>query len=134
MAPTHIAVVDDDRPVRTALARLLVARSFVATAYESGPQFIASLKTSVPDCLLLDVQMPEMDGIELLNYLTYSGFRIPTIIFTAHDDPFIRDQCLAAGAAAFLFKPIAEAGLIGAINEAVTRQGTPSKPCRSLTA
>ena len=112
----HVAVVDDDLPVRTALSRLLSASSFAPTAYESAHDLIVSLAVEVPDCLIADIHMPDMSGIELQYYLAYAGFKVPTIVITAQDDLELRAECKRAGAVAFLVKPFAEAELIAALN------------------
>jgi FixJ family two-component response regulator len=127
-AMTHVAIVDDDLPVRKALARLLNARSYRTETFESAREFIKSLKFSVPECLIIDVQMPEMTGIELQTYLSRSGLKIPTVIITAHDEPGVREQCYAAGAAAYLLKPLRENGLITAINTAMARASASGAP------
>jgi FixJ family two-component response regulator len=117
MRPTtpSIAIVDDDPSVLKALARLLSARSFNSRTYLSGPQFLASLSEWLPDCLIADLQMPEMTGLELQQNLIRNGIRIPTIIITAHDETGMRDRCKTAGAIAYLSKPVQDAMLFGAI-------------------
>lgn len=117
--PTSIAVIDDDLPVRKALLRLLNARRFSAAIYQSAQEFIDSLKETVPQCLIVDVQMPEMTGLELQHHLDRAGVKIPTVVITAYDEPGIRDQCLAAGASAFLVKPLDEQRLISVVTEAL---------------
>ena len=117
---TSIAVVDDDLPVRKALVRLLSARGFTASIYQSGQEFIDSLEDAMPpQCLIVDVQMPEMTGLELQNHLVSAGVKIPTVVITAYDEPGIRDQCLAAGATAFLVKPLDEERLISVVASAL---------------
>lgn len=115
--PTSIAVIDDDLPVRKALLRLLNARRFNAAIYQSAQEFIDSLTEAVPACLIVDVQMPEMTGLELQHHLASAGVKIPTVVITAYDEPSIRDQCLAAGATAFLVKPLDEQRLISVVTE-----------------
>jgi FixJ family two-component response regulator len=117
--PTSIAVVDDDLPVRKALVRLLSARCLSAATYPSAQKFIDSLANAVPQCLIVDVQMPEMTGLELQHHLDRAGIRIPTVVITAYDEPGIRDQCLAAGATAFLVKPLDEERLIAVVAKAL---------------
>ncbi len=122
----HIAVVDDDPPVRTALARLLSASGFIPVTYESANAFIDSLDDEIPECLIVDIHMPNMNGIELQMYLAYAGIKIPTIVITAQDDPDIRAQCYAAGAVAYLPKPLPDNGLIVAINDAMRGRDLPN--------
>jgi len=113
-----IAVVDDDASVRKALMRLLQASSYTVEIFGSASEFVASLKQRIPDCLIVDLQMPGMNGLELRISLTRAGIGIPTIIITAHDIPGSRDRCSTAGAAAYLLKPVQKKDLIAAIQAA----------------
>jgi FixJ family two-component response regulator len=113
-----IAVVDDDPPVLKALARLLGTRSFAAKTYLSAPQFLAALPEGLPDCLIADLQMPEMTGLELQLDLRRKGIYIPTIIITAHDEAGMRKRCEVAGAIAYLLKPVLDTSLFAAIDVA----------------
>ena len=113
-----IAIVDDDPSVLKALARLLRTRSFNVRTYQSGQQFLPSLADGPPDCLILDLQMPEMTGLELQKDLARKGIRIPTIIITAHDQAGMRERCNAAGAIAYLAKPLQDTSLFAAIDTA----------------
>lgn len=113
-----IAIVDDDPSVLKALSRLVSTRSFIAKTYQSGPQFLASLAEGLPDCLIADLQMPEMTGLELHQNLTRKGIPIPTIIITAHDEVGMRERCKAAGAIAYLSKPVQDTSLFTAIDVA----------------
>jgi len=115
---SRIAVVDDDTSVLKALARLLTARSFVAKTYQSAAQFLDSLAGDRPDCLIVDLQMPEMTGLELQQNLNARGLRIPTIIITAHDESGMRERCKSAGAIAYLSKPVQNTSLFAAIEAA----------------
>jgi len=113
-----IAIVDDDPSVLKALARLLGTRSFVTKTYLSAPQFLASLPEELPDCLIVDLQMPEMTGLELQLNLARRGVQIPTIIITAYDEAGMRERCKSAGAIAYLAKPVNDTSLFDAINAA----------------
>ena|ERR1700675_3993549 len=113
-----IAIVDDDPSVLKALARLLGTRSLNARTYRSGRQFLASLAEGLPDCLIIDLQMPEMTGLELQQDLARKGVRIPIIIITAHDEAGMRERCKALGAVAFLSKPLQDTSLFAAIDVA----------------
>jgi FixJ family two-component response regulator len=117
----RIAIVDDDASVRKALARLLSASSFDIETYGSARDFLASLKTSKPDCLVVDLHMPELTGFDLHRQLARSGVQIPTIVITAYNEPGLRERCQSAGAAAFLLKPLDGSTLIGVINAATGR-------------
>jgi FixJ family two-component response regulator len=122
-----IAIVDDDPSVLKALARLLGTRALKAKTYQSARLFLASLADGPPDCLILDLQMPEMTGSELQQDLARKGIRIPTIIITAHDETGMRERCKAAGAIAFLPKPIQDTSLFAAIEAACRFKGECSR-------
>jgi FixJ family two-component response regulator len=113
-----VAIVDDDASVRKALMRVLQASSYTVETFESAIEFLGSLNQHIPDCLIADLQMPNMGGLELRISLTRVGFEIPTIIISAHDEPGSRERCSAAGAAAYLLKPIQKKELIAAIKAA----------------
>lgn len=115
-----VAIVDDDSAVRKALTRLLGASAIRSRAYASGREFLDSLSADPPDCLIVDLHMPEMTGLELQAELAQTGARIPTIVITAHHDTGLRERCLAAGAAAYLTKPLDDVLLLTSISSAVT--------------
>lgn len=117
----HIAIVEDDESLRRATARLLTAYSFQVCTYASAKEFLASLELSQPACLILDLQMNEMTGLDLLHYLGGTDFRIPTIIVTAHDEAGTRHRCELAGAFGFLVKPPSLDALLEAIEAALSR-------------
>ena len=115
----RIAVVDDDAAVRKALMRLLEISSFDVQGFPSARDLLRDLTHSRPDCMILDLQMPNMSGLDLQQHLNRSGIRIPTVVVTAHDEPGARERCLATGAAAYLLKPIYKAALLKAIGLAI---------------
>ena len=124
MAKPQIAVVDDDESVCRALRRLLRSMAMDAEAFSSGQQFLDLLEAMPsyrPDCLILDVQMPGMNGLEVQQRLVKGGHRIPVVFITAHDDLGLREKALAAGAVAFLRKPFDDQLLIKTLREAVKR-------------
>jgi FixJ family two-component response regulator len=115
----RVAVLDDDRSVRKALARLLSASSFEIATYGSAREFLGSLDNERPECLILDLHMPDISGLDLQKYLSRSGIRIPTIVITAFNEPGVSERCRSEGATAFLLKPIHAATLIAAVNAAI---------------
>ena len=115
----RIAVVDDDASVRKALVRLLETSSYDAQGFPSACELLADLSEHLPDCLIVDLQMPDMNGLELQQYLAGAALKIPTVVITAHDEPGSRQLCLAAGAAAYLLKPVRKAALLAAISSAI---------------
>src|SRR5687768_9497728 len=104
-ASIRVALVDDDASVRKALARFLSASSFEITTFGSAREFLKSVKAATPECLVVDLQMPEITGLDLQRHLVRSGINIPTIVITAHSEPGLRERCQSAGASAFLVKP-----------------------------
>jgi FixJ family two-component response regulator len=113
-----VAIVDDDPSVLKALSRLLGTWSLVARTFQSGAQFLASLVDGCPDCLIVDLQMPGMTGLEIQRHLAREGIKIPTIVITAHGDAEMRARCEAAGAVACLPKPVSSSLLFAAIETA----------------
>jgi FixJ family two-component response regulator len=119
--PNYIAVVDDDPSVRRALGYLLRSRGFEAEVFDSAESFLeepALPGTRPYDCALIDVQMPGMTGLELQARLREIRPSLPVILFSAQDDPGIREQALSAGVVAFLRKPVTEEALLEGIAEA----------------
>jgi FixJ family two-component response regulator len=114
-----IAVVDDDSSVRKALAHLLTVKSYAANTFGSAKEFLQSLDQQKPNCLVLDLHMPECGGLDLQHHLLRNGIKIPTVIITAHDEIGLRERCSNAGASAFLVKPISVDILINAIDAAM---------------
>jgi FixJ family two-component response regulator len=116
-----IAIVDDDASVLKALSRSLRFRGLQTKAFESAQAFIGSLPAGLPDCLIVDLQMPEMTGLELHQYLTRNGIQIPTIIITAHSDAGVRARSDSTGIIAVLSKPFEKASLLAAIDVAKSK-------------
>ena len=120
-AQPFVAVVDDEESIRKSLRRLFMAADLDAVVYASGQEFLDSLRGRRPDCLVLDLQMPGLTGLEVQRILIGAGVRFPTIIITAHDEPETRGRCLAAGVAAYLCKPLHDEMLLEAIAEVMGR-------------
>lgn len=116
-----IAVVDDDESVRKAMCRLLRTAGFVSRGFAGGQEFLEAWLREPPDCVVLDLQMPGMSGIEVLGKLMGSGRAPVTIFITAHDHPGTREQCLRAGASAYLRKPLDRQTLLDAIQAALLK-------------
>jgi len=114
-----VAVVDDEESVRRALARMLGASQFDVDVFASGQEFLDSLRTRLPDCLILDYQMPGLTGRDVQRRLTLAQTQVPIIVVTAHDQPALREQCLADGAVAYVAKPLQRERLVGLIHEAI---------------
>jgi FixJ family two-component response regulator len=119
-----IAVVDDEEPVRTALMRLMRSAGLSVETFGSGPEFLESLETRLPDCVVLDLHMPRMEGFNVQAHLARKCAALPVIIVTGHDFPKARERAMAGGASAFLRKPVQDRTLLNAIStatECVTR-------------
>lgn len=116
-ASSWIAIVDDDPAVLKALSRLLRSRSFRAQTYGSAQKFLTALPNGLPMCLIVDLQMPDMNGLELHQHLISSGMDIPTILISAHGDATSRPD--ESTLVARLRKPLQEDILFSAIDRAV---------------
>jgi CheY-like chemotaxis protein len=112
--PPLIAVIDDDPATLKALSRLLRISGFAVVSFSSGGEFLDSLHERQPDCIVLDLQMPNLNGLDILHALRAEAV-LPAIIITAYDEPGLRAGCFAAGALAYLCKPVDEAVLLRAI-------------------
>jgi FixJ family two-component response regulator len=121
-ASPWIAIVDDDPAVLKALSRLLRTRSYRARTYGSGQELLAALPDELPDCLIVDLQMPEMNGLELQQHLVSSGVTIPTILISAKGDVALGER--ESGLVASLRKPLQEQALFEAIGKAVGSRST----------
>ena len=117
----HIAVVDDEEPIRKALMRLMRAAGLSVETFASGTEFLKSLEARMPDCVLLDLQMPHMNGFSVQAHLARKCAALPVIIITGHDLPNARERAMAGGASAFLCKPVHDRILLGAISAATER-------------
>jgi len=113
--PSLIAIVDDDKAVRDALSNLLESSGFGAEAFGSSEEFLQSQHFDKTVCLILDVRLPGLSGLELQSRLPEEKRTIPIIYITAHADERVRQQALGAGAVAFLYKPFNAEALLGAV-------------------
>ena len=111
-----ISIVDDDEGIRQALKSLIDSVGFRAEVFDSGEKFLNSPYLTQTDCLIADVRMPGMSGLELQDRLSAAGRSIPIVFISAHDDTEARARGLRAGAIDFLQKPFSEDSLLGAIS------------------
>ena len=114
-----LSLVDDDPSVRKATGRLIKSFGFTVEIFASGEELLCFGSLRITSCLVLDVQMPGMNGLQLQSHLAVAGYRIPIIFITAHPDEEIRAQALEAGAVAFLTKPFGEEALLKGIRSAL---------------
>jgi FixJ family two-component response regulator len=115
-----IAVVDDEEPVRKALMRLMRSAGLSVETFGSGAEFLKSIDTRLPDCVVLDLRMPQMDGFSVQASLAGKCAALPVIILTGHDLPKDRERAMQGGASAFLRKPVLDRTLLGAISAATS--------------
>ena len=118
-AQAVVAVLDDEPEMRKALRRLLAPRGLRVAEYESGAEFLATLGSYPVDCILLDLQMPGLNGLEVLENLRTHQISVPVIVITAHDEPGTAERVRSLGAFAYLKKPIERDSLLLAIAEAI---------------
>jgi FixJ family two-component response regulator len=125
-----IAVVDDEEAVCRALKRLLNASRLEVVTFSSGKAFLEALASTRPDCAVLDLHMPGLSGLDLLKCLANAGESVPVIIITGRDEHGAYGACLAAGALAYLPKPLDHAKLLQAIEKALLRGHSEAGPRR----
>ena len=114
-----LAVVDDDADVRVALMRLVSSAGFAVETFASGTEFLRSVQDHEPDCVLLDLHMPEMSGFEVQGALAKSHPAVPVVVMTGHDTPESRARAVQMGAKVYLCKPINDEALLAAIDDAI---------------
>jgi FixJ family two-component response regulator len=116
-----IAVLDDDESLRRALIRALQIGEFSTVEFACGEKFLKSWRLDPPACLVLDLEMPGVSGLEILEALKIAKAQFPVIVITAHDAPHVREQSMRRGAAAYLRKPVDISTLLNAVTHAVGR-------------
>ena len=114
-----IAIVDDEEPIRKALTRLLRSFGLEVVSFPSGAEFLASLSTRQPDCLVLDLHMPNVNGFEVQAWLHKSDMHVPVVIITGHDSAETRERAMKGKPVAFLRKPVNDQVLRDAIELAL---------------
>ena len=117
-----LSVVDDDEMLRESLPELLREFGFAARAFSSGQEFLSSNYVDETRCLILDVAMPEMSGLDLQQELKRRGKAIPIIFISGQKDEDIRKQAFRQGAVRFLYKPFSDSDLLEAVNAALDRK------------
>ena len=120
-----ISVVDDDRSIVESIVSLLESVGYVATGFVSAQGFLNSPQLRRTACLILDVRMPGMGGLELQRRLAAENVHIPIIFITAHAEEEVSAEALRGGGAALLHKPFSQESLLGALRSALARPGAP---------
>ena len=118
-----ISVVDDDESSRRSIRNFLRSVGFRVQVFASAEEFLTSPRPGTTGCLVLDLRMTGMSGLDLLRYLAATKVHVPTVILTAHGDEEARQQCLRAGAVAFLVKPFRSDALLDAVHTALRLTG-----------
>jgi FixJ family two-component response regulator len=114
-----LAVVDDDADVRVALTRLVSSAGFAVETFASGAEFLRCVEDHEPDCVVLDLHMPEMSGFDVQGELGRGHPAVPVVVMTGHDTPESRTRALQLGAKVYLRKPINDEALLAAIGDAI---------------
>lgn len=124
-----VAIVDDDKSIRNATQDLLKAAGFFTAAFEDAESFLDSPSRDDAACVVADMRMPGMSGLEMYQELVASGHRIPTIIVTAHPEELTQARARDAGITCYLIKPVAPDELLECVQEALaslhTHRGIP---------
>ena len=116
-----ISVIDDDASVRAAANNLLSSHGYLVHAFASAEEFLQSARLDDSSCVIADVQMPAMSGLDLLTHMRARGYTLPFIFITAFPEENVRARALKAGATCFLAKPFAGPALISCIEAALNR-------------
>jgi FixJ family two-component response regulator len=114
-----LAVVDDDADVRVALTRLVASAGFAVETFASGAEFLRSVRDHEPDCVVLDLHMPEMSGFDVQGALAVDHAAVPVVVVTGHDTAETRARAMQMGAKAYLCKPVNDEALLAAIGGAI---------------
>jgi two-component system response regulator FixJ len=125
MASDVVHVVDDDVDVRKSLGFLLATADFAVRLYESATAFLATEPKEVEGCIVTDVRMPGIDGIEFLRQLKSRGLNVPVIVMTGHADVALAVQAMKEGAADFIEKPFDDQVLIDSLRSALNHRSQP---------
>jgi FixJ family two-component response regulator len=121
--PVVISIVDDDEAVREATKGLVRSLGYTAATFGSAEEFLNSERRHNTSCIIADVQMPGLSGVEMQKRLIAEGHRLPMIFVTAYPEDRIRRSAMEAGAVGFLSKPFNEEHLIGCLDSALGRRG-----------
>ena len=114
-----VAVIDDDPEMRAAMAALVSAYGYNVHTFDSAETFLACASTCNARCLLVDIELGDLSGVELARQLAADGYKFPVIFMTGHDNAAVESQAIAAGAIAYLRKPFPGTILIDALKKAV---------------
>ncbi|MEJ2165091.1 MAG: response regulator [Desulfobacterales bacterium] len=125
---TTVHIIDDDESVRRALWMLLESAGFKVKPHVSGEAFFADETAASSDCIITDIRMPGLSGLDLIERLRLQGRNIPVIVISAYDDDHTRRRACKLGAAAFFCKPVDDIELIDAIRRVVATSSRAANP------
>ncbi|HEY0597983.1 MAG TPA: response regulator [Sphingopyxis sp.] len=123
-----VAIVDDDEAIREALCDLLMVTGLACRTFDGAPAFLADHAARGVDCLVTDIRMPGMTGLELLERVRAAGSDLPVIVLTSVLDPVARTKALQLGAQAWLTKPVADEALLDQLKSAIGAADWPAEP------
>ncbi len=130
-----IHIVDDEESIRRSAGFMLKTSGFMVLTYASGVEFLKDVRHAEPGCILLDVRMPDMDGLEVQRELSERGIAMPVIVLTGHGDVTIAVRAMKAGAVDFIEKPFEKAVLLAAIEAGFERfEDSHAKAARAADA
>jgi FixJ family two-component response regulator len=123
-----VGIVDDDSSVRKALTRLMRSAGLDVATFASGAEFLEFVQTGEPDCVVLDLHMPGINGFDVLAELAAAGSPLPVIVITGHDSEDAHARAMAANPAAYLTKPVNDQTLLDVISTAIADAKLKSSP------
>lgn len=121
MSQRYVHLVDDDEGIRRSVSFALRTRGYLVKTYASGVEFLAAAKAAPAGCVLLDVRMPELDGLDVQRMLKERGVLMPVVVMTGHGDIELAVRAMKAGAVDFIEKPFEKAVLLGAVDAALAQ-------------
>ncbi|HVC50628.1 MAG TPA: response regulator FixJ [Stellaceae bacterium] len=123
----HVYIVDDDEAVRDSISVLLEACGYTVHSYSAAKEFLNAAPTVPIGCLIVDIRMPEMDGLELQRHLNDRSLAFPTIVVTGHGDVPLAVRAMKAGALDFIEKPFSSQAILGSVEAALTKEQSGSE-------
>jgi len=125
-AERRVYIVDDDEAVRDSLSALLESKAYAVRSFVSAPKFLAAAPSLPVGCLIVDIRMPEMDGLELQQRLIERGLNFPLIVITGHGEVPLAVRAMKAGAVDFIEKPFASEAILDSLDMALARLAAPN--------
>jgi two-component system response regulator FixJ len=129
-----VYIVDDDEAVRDSLSALLEARAYMVRSFASAPDFLNAAASLGPGCVIVDIRMPEMDGLELQQHLVDRALPFQLIVITGHGDVPLAVRAMKAGAVDFIEKPFASETILDSLAAAFSRLAAPGEPDAAASA